>query len=556
MAEHITLAAYLNELATLLREESFNEVISHCRYILQHYPQNVETYRLLGQALLQRGQHGGGLELVNEAAEVFQRVLSVSPVDHVAHLCLSEIRETDGDLDQAIWHLERAYEQMSGNKELQAALRELYIKRGGEESAPEKIQLTRGALARQYASGQLYDQAIIELRAALDQMPGRVDLQVLLAQTLWDSQHPVEAAEVSVQILKKLPYCLPANCILAQLWLDNERPTDAQVFLDRITAVDPYEAMRILQPDVESADTNVLAHLDYSAQAAAALSSETPDWVHELGDLNESAGMDRALGVDTFGDSAPLDMGALFSEQSDSPPDWLAGDMSLPADTGSAAEQDDGLPNWFSDLDSQDTGSAPQGDDWLSPSEDDFGFGDWMSEQGADAPEGSGVAAEESQAEDVDIPEPTFEELFGSADDVPDAPAEVGSVPDWLGAAIEDAGVDVPGFEDVDMPEPAFEDLFGSVDDAPDAPAEAGSVPDWLGAAMEDAGGDVPEFEDADMLEPAFEDLFGPVDEIPDAPAEAGSVPDWLGAVMEEPEEAAPSGFTDLLAAYEAQHPA
>ncbi|MBN2304873.1 MAG: hypothetical protein JXQ72_10370, partial [Anaerolineae bacterium] len=87
-------------------------------------------------------------------------------------------------------------------------------------------------------------------------------------------------------------------------------------------------------------------------------------------------------------------------------------------------------------------------------------------------------------------------------------------------------------------------------------PAEVGSVPDWLGAAIEDAGGDVPEFEDTDMPEPVFEDLFGSVDDAPDAPAEVGSVPDWLGAVMEEPEEAAPSGFTDLLAAYEAQHPA
>jgi tetratricopeptide (TPR) repeat protein len=183
MAETVTLRAYLNDVSRLLERGAATEAISHCRYILQHFPRNAETYRLLAQALLQKAQDQDVESLFAEAAEVFQRVLGALPNDYVAHLGLSEICEHDGQLDQAIWHMERAYEQIPGNQMLQDALRGLYAKRDGEKKAPEKIHLTRGALARQYVNGQLYDQALIELRHALEQFPSRIDLQVMLAET-------------------------------------------------------------------------------------------------------------------------------------------------------------------------------------------------------------------------------------------------------------------------------------------------------------------------------------------------------------------------------------
>ena len=51
-----TLRAYLDELNLLLEQEALEEVIGHCRHILQHFPKNVETYRLLGRALLEKGR--------------------------------------------------------------------------------------------------------------------------------------------------------------------------------------------------------------------------------------------------------------------------------------------------------------------------------------------------------------------------------------------------------------------------------------------------------------------------------------------------------------------
>jgi len=324
MAETIALRAYLEEMEHLLDQDAPTEVISHCRHILQHFPQNVATYRLLGKALLQKAHQDDAPELFGEAAEVFRRVLSVLPDDYVAHLGLSELSDRQGELDRAIWHLERAYEQMPGNAALQDALRELYVRRDGEDRAPTRVQLTRGALARQYFQGQLYEQAVAELRAALAHQPQRADLQALLAEALWAGQHQVEAGEVAIDLLKRLPNCLAANRIMAELWLANERPTDAQPFLDRVAALDPYVAARILKPEGDLPDTVELPRLDYYRQSQAMLSTETPGWVQELGTPGQDVsmedlfaipgqpGVEEALSQGTG--PAQLDMAALFGE--------------------------------------------------------------------------------------------------------------------------------------------------------------------------------------------------------------------------------------------------
>ncbi len=389
MAETITLRAYLDELGRMLEQEAPTEVISHCRYILQHFPQNVETYRLLGKALLQKGHQENLDEYFTEAAEVFRRVLAAVPNDYVAHLGLSETYDRNEQLDQAIWHLERAYEQMPGNVALQDALRELYIKRDGEEQAPARIQLTRGALARQYMNGQLYDQAAAELQAALAQHPERVDLQVMLAEALWSGWHEVEAGETAVRVLKRLPNCLAANRILAQLWLDNERPTDARPFLDRVEALDPYAAAYLLQPGVENADYVELERLDYYRQSQAELSAQTPGWVHELdvelnaGDLwaapppaakpaekAAAPGPDRIDMASLFGvpsEAGQEDIGEPEDWQTETPPDWFA----EPGPAQRVAQGDEvTAPAVFAEMDMGEADGAAIEADWLFEAEE------------------------------------------------------------------------------------------------------------------------------------------------------------------------------------------
>ena len=100
----ISLKQYLVKLNELIEEESYDEVIFHCRHILQQFPKNLAVYRYLGKILLVT-------ERWDEASEVFHRILSVTPDDKIAHIGLSRIYYNAHLLVDAIWHLERVYEQ-------------------------------------------------------------------------------------------------------------------------------------------------------------------------------------------------------------------------------------------------------------------------------------------------------------------------------------------------------------------------------------------------------------------------------------------------------------
>ncbi len=518
MADTVSLREYLDELNRLLENESPTEVVSHCRYILQHFPQNVETYRLLGKALLQKGHQEGVQEYLEEAAEVFLRVLSVLPNDPITHLGLSEIRERDGDLDRAIWHLERAYEQLPGNTLLQGALHDLYARRDGEDRVPDKVQLTRSGLARQFANSNLYEQALIELRAAIEQDPQRTDLHVLLAEILWESGHPVEAAETAVQVLKKLPNNITANRIMASLWLDYERPTDAQMFLDRLEALDPYEAARLIQPEGDAPDPNRLARLDYNAKATAELSAETPSWVHDLDDFGESAAME-----DLF--LAPSEA---VSEEAGLPhgPDRIDTDavFGMPY---SAGEQDAWmgqpatgaeLPDWFGGMNwdaGAEQAAPPSLDEWPlpeqaaipgePPAEDELP--DWFAEMSGMLPD------EQTPAESSGWPEPSAEADLqaASADWLLDADetGESEALPPW-DAPLDDS---TPVWTSRD-PGAMAPDAFPPPDD--EAPADDGLAPDWL---TEDEQAE-PESADRAVAE-----------ESPVIDAQDTSADDWLAAL-------------------------
>ena len=230
MAE-ITLRSYTQEIDGLIELERLDEAIAHCRQILQVYPKHLASYRLLGKAYLEAKRYG-------DASDIFQRVLSSEPADFVAHIGMSVIREDDGNLDSAIWHMERAFETNPANQVIQQELKRLFGERDGAE--PLKVRLTRGALARMYANGELYPQAVAELRAALQEDPDRPDLQALLAEMFWRTDQQLEAAEVSGQLLEDLPHCREANRIMAAILQGSGRNDAAAAYLRRLAAIDPY----------------------------------------------------------------------------------------------------------------------------------------------------------------------------------------------------------------------------------------------------------------------------------------------------------------------------
>ena len=480
MANTITLRAYLDELEHLLDARSPTEVISHCRHVLQHYPRNVDAYRLLGRALLERGERDDVAEHYDEALEMFQRVLSVLPNDSLAHLGVSQIFQEKGELERAIWHLERAYEQMPGNQALQEALRELYAQRSGTE-VPSRLQLTRGALAHQYIRAQQYEQALVELRAALAETSDRLDLQVLLAEVLWTVGHPDDAAEQAAHILEDLPDCLEANRILARYWLEHERPSDAQAFLERIERVDPYEARRTLQPDTDAPDPNRLSRLDYGTQSQMAGSSETPDWVDELGDLGDFA-MEQGspFGTQPKDSAAAPDVSALFGVLSQAEPE------APPIEPPASFE----APPW-PEPEAPPMPAAPAVDDGAPL---DLGM-DWLAEADLNAPEPEASA---STPDAMPLPSDWLDEAAepGADEGVEVATTGESALPlspedDWFSEVTEAAPASAP--------EPAS---AASTETSPSAPLSADEDAAWLFAA-EEAKQSLSETEEQDAEQPS-----------------------------------------------------
>src|SRR5512139_3193109 len=165
MAE-VAFREYLNEIDKLIERGSIEQAMQHCRHILAQHPKAVEAYRLLGKALLEQ-------EDDRAAQDVFQRVLSVDPEDFVARVGLSIIHDRNNELEPAIWHMERAFEIAPSNALIQGELRRLYARRDG--ASPERIALTRGALARLYAACDLNSEYIVDLRQRRVEQSDRID---------------------------------------------------------------------------------------------------------------------------------------------------------------------------------------------------------------------------------------------------------------------------------------------------------------------------------------------------------------------------------------------
>ncbi len=229
----IPLRVYVRQIKQLIITRQTEEAISHCLHILKTYPKYLDAYRVLGEAYLEKGNQA-------EASDIFQRVLSSIPDDFVAHIGMSVIREEDQKLDEAIWHMERAYEVQPSNSTIQSEIRRLYGSREGIE--PQKVRLTRSALARMYVKGELFPQAIGELQAALAEDPNRFDLQILLADVYFRTGADDKGIVICNQTLDKLPYCLGTNLLLAQFYLDKDQKDEAEPFMERLFELDPYYA--------------------------------------------------------------------------------------------------------------------------------------------------------------------------------------------------------------------------------------------------------------------------------------------------------------------------
>jgi tetratricopeptide (TPR) repeat protein len=404
----VSLRVYNREIEGMIEGGLLDESVAHCQHILKTFPMHVETYRLLGKSFLEARRYA-------DAADIFQRILMAVQDDFVAHVGMSIIRDDEGKLDDAIWHMERAFEDQPSNPAIQGELRRLYGRRDGVE--PSKIRLSRDALANMYSQGELFNQAIAEIRAVLAEDANRPDLQVMLARAYYRAGKKIEAAEIASNLLKKYTYCLDALRILVDVLPGNARVENTQVYRQRLGMLDPYSPFvagsTFSIDQVADAAVN-LERLEYKAGAAPALLQ--PNWASSLGiKLVDEKRVEPApdwMRTAVWQDSS----GAVQEEPVDSNPeqpmeplaqadipDWLksmapkevmeaenAGSKSAPAKAPLPSEED--APDWLAELVTPAADSIPESSLPVASSQEKDAFPDWLKEMGDNASSGSAAA--------------------------------------------------------------------------------------------------------------------------------------------------------------------
>ncbi len=523
----VPLRTYLREIEDAIEEGQTEEAIAHCRHILRTFPKHTDTYRLLGKAYLETQKY-------SNAGDIFQRVLSAIPDDFVSHLGMSVIREDEGNIDAALWHMERAFEVQPYNPAIQGEVRRLYGKRDGME--PAKARLTRGALARMYVKGGHYDQAIAELRASLVDEPDRSDLQIILAEMHARRGENVKAIETCSTILTKLPFCFQANRLLAELLQGTERQEESKTYQQRVHALDPYEAhVSSYTSSAEDVPEQavMVERLRWSDAMRTTASEEQPEWASSLGvelEMPDSSGGDL--------------------------PDWLS---SAPEDVPATPEDgdispsqvsDDEIPEWMRDAGWEPSSEEAEQDPTPIPLDDEEGADDDTA-VAADLPEWvKDMAPAATSLNDTESTDDAGDDLDAIFDDAPETSVE-SDVPTWL-KDIE--GESEP--EQTPSAEASSSEASNQIpDETPESTKEASAQPDdaphWLKEIE-----DVPAVEEAVHIpedsSPDWLDEISEEDEPVAAEAQTDDdIPDWLMDVDGEPpaaaEEDISDGVTDFL---------
>ena len=523
--ETVFLRVYNREIESMIEGGQLDEAVAHCQHILKTYPMHLETYRLLGKSFLEAKRY-------TDAADIFERVLMAVPDDFVSHVGMSIIRDDQGKLDDAIWHMERAFEVQPSNSAIQGELRRLFGRRDGVE--PSKIRLSRDALANMYSQGELFNQAIAEIRSVLADDQNRPDLQVMLARAYYRSGQKVEAAEIAAGLLKKYPYCMDALRVLVDVLPGTTRADNGPVYRNRLQQLDPYSSFAInsvfASDKVPDSAVNI-ERLDYRSGAMQA--GPKPDWSSSLG-----------IKVDNEKQAEPI-------------PEWMQSSPAAEESTASTPPALEPGPEAVNDA------AASTIPDWMRSA-------GWQDSTGK-AEEAPANADEELPQEPIakaEIPEWLMSmapaEASNTADKEPEEPVEPlpmneAGIPDWLtpmGSA-DKAGPEQPASSETVEPQPVsseeLPDWLTPMDSADNSKPE--QIASQETAEPQPMGGeDLPDFlksmspevseskyapdlsawdqdEQMDSANPVKDGQKEPLIPVEIQPAEEDNIPDWLKGI-------------------------
>ena len=547
----VALRVLIRNIDDLIAQESYQKAFLQARHVLYHFPKYLEAYRVMGKAFLEARQYSNALD-------IFLRLLSAVPDDFLAHVALSIIREEEGDLEAALWHMERAFEVQPSNLLVQEELQRLYREREGV--APPRIHPTRATLARIYVRAGLYPQAIVELEALLKEHPKRYDLMGLLSEVYERMGQDQKAMEMAARLLRVLPYHWTANWVMARLLRRQGKEEEAQRYWDRIIEMDPYAAHISDEwptPDQVPDDLVTLPEPE-----------EMEEWEEELPVLGEGledlfvleaeSSLLSALPGEAPTTQAPEE--AETPQEAPSLPDWFLQAETEPKAQEEAAapstEEEEAVPDlepgeipeWLKAIAqeaSEETSAEQEAPAWL---DEILGSREEAPEPFLPEAEAALAGTEEASSEASEealetFPMPPVEEAHGEPEELP-----------WLQEAAETPPAPMPDVSQA--PEPSMEDVFASSPETPE-PAEEVPAPPEAGPEPEAPAGMPPEaLEDERAVLAWLEALASkqgvPEEELITEPEERPPVEE--GPTM-EPEAARPEEAPAEVLAFEDREP-
>ncbi|MCP4168192.1 MAG: hypothetical protein GY759_20190 [Chloroflexi bacterium] len=185
------------------------------RHILRYYPRHLATYIQLGVASLAVG-------LYSDAADLLRRALSSNPEAGTLWAGLRQATTALGLTEEAA--IARQYE------------RDLLTPATGRDARP----IDRAILA---SSNKNWPQALLHYRQAYQRAPGRMDIALGMATSLYHQDRYNDCNTATAVILDQLPYCLKANILFIRCARrDREHTIDTSIYLKIARSLDPDDA--------------------------------------------------------------------------------------------------------------------------------------------------------------------------------------------------------------------------------------------------------------------------------------------------------------------------
>jgi tetratricopeptide (TPR) repeat protein len=227
--EQQDLRELLADAQTALEEGRHQEATVACRHVLRDYPDSVTAMRLLGESYLEAGRS-------EEAGRAFEKVLGIDPYNVLARVGLGVLAEDRGEDERAIAQFRHAWEVAPTLPQLRSELVRLYRKRYGVGG---RLRMTRIALANLHAHNEDLPRAIRQFQQLFDEEPGRPDVTIGLAESLWRHGDRTEAAEHCRRLLAERPRLVRPALILAAIQGDSGDAAAATATLETVRPFDP-----------------------------------------------------------------------------------------------------------------------------------------------------------------------------------------------------------------------------------------------------------------------------------------------------------------------------